>query len=164
MNDPSIPFKDVDTIEELASLRHSLNVNKVHDDKLSFGDKIADKMADIAGSWAFIISFAVVLIIWIAINTVLLLSHPFDPYPFILLNLVLSCVAAMQATVIMMSQNRQEKKDRIRSEQDYEVNLKAEILVEDIIARLKRIEENETLLSKTHQDILKALNDIKLKE
>ncbi len=146
---------EIDSIEELASLRHTINVNQLHNDKLSFGDKIADSLADVAGSWAFIISFISVLVIWIIINSIMLFTHPFDPYPFILLNLVLSCVAAIQAPVIMMSQNRQEKKDRIQSEQDYQVNLKAEILVEDIINRLKRLEENHFKMSEMQAEILK---------
>jgi uncharacterized membrane protein len=154
---PIKPVGEIDSIEELAALRHSLNVNKIHNDELSFGDRIADGMADVAGSWGFIISFVGVLIIWIIINTILLLTHPFDPYPFILLNLVLSCVAALQAPVIMMSQNRQEKKDRLRSEQDYQINLKAEILIEDIIGRLKRLEDNHKEFGKSQEEILKLL-------
>lgn len=92
------------------------------------GERISDKVAAFGGSWRFIISFTVVLIAWIIINSaVLILTKPFDPYPFILLNLILSCIAALQAPIIMMSQNRQEKKDRIRSENDYKINLKSEI-------------------------------------
>jgi uncharacterized membrane protein len=92
-----------------------------------FGDRLADKIAAFGGSWKFIIIFMAVLLIWILINTWLLLSKPFDPYPFILLNLILSCIAAVQAPVIMMSQNRQEAKDRLQSENDYVVNLKSEL-------------------------------------
>jgi len=93
-----------------------------------FGDKVADKVASFGGSWKFIISFSVILVGWIIINSlVIILAKPFDPFPFILLNLILSCVAAMQAPIIMMSQNRQEKKDRMRSENDYKINLKSEI-------------------------------------
>ena len=103
------------------------NINNTFVEKLKTGDKIADKVAKFGGSWAFIITFFAILTSWIIINSILLLGKPFDPYPFILLNLVLSCIAAIQAPVIMMSQNRQEAKDRIRSEGDYKVNLKAEI-------------------------------------
>jgi uncharacterized membrane protein len=85
------------SIEELAALRHSINVNDVHDEQLSLGDRIADRMADVAGSWAFIVSFLAVLMFWIVLNSIQLLSHTFDPFPYILLNLVLSCVAAIQA-------------------------------------------------------------------
>jgi uncharacterized membrane protein len=91
------------------------------------GDKISDKVASFGGSWKFIISFSLILVVWIIINSLVLLFKPFDPFPFILLNLILSCVAAMQAPIIMMSQNRQEKKDRLRSENDYKINLKSEI-------------------------------------
>ncbi len=95
---------------------------------LKIGDRISDKVAEFGGSWKFIISFSAMLVIWIIVNSlIILLAKPFDPYPFILLNLILSCVAAMQAPIIMMSQNRQEKKDRIRSENDYKINLKSEI-------------------------------------
>jgi uncharacterized membrane protein len=92
-----------------------------------FGDRLADNIAAFGGSWKFIIIFLAILLIWILINAWLLLSKPFDPYPFILLNLILSCIAAIQAPVIMMSQNRQEARDRLRSENDYVVNLKSEL-------------------------------------
>lgn len=134
---------EFNNIKELASARHSQNVNEVHNETLSFGDRVADKMAEFAGSWTFIITFGAILLIWIALNSVQLLFKPFDPFPFILLNLVLSCLAAIQAPVIMMSQNRQEEKDRIRGENDYQTNLKAEILIEEILQRLERIEENQ---------------------
>jgi len=94
---------------------------------LTFGDRLSDRLASFGGSWTFIMIFAFILIAWIAVNSFLILSRPFDPYPFILLNLVLSCLAAVQAPVIMMSQNRQEAKDRLRSQHDYLVNLKAEL-------------------------------------
>lgn len=93
----------------------------------TFGEKLSDKIASFGGSWSFIISFGFVLLIWIAFNSFAMTQARFDPYPFILLNLVLSSIAALQAPVIMMSQNRQEAKDRIRSQHDYMVNLKAEI-------------------------------------
>jgi uncharacterized membrane protein len=105
----------------------SENVNTEFDESLTLGEWVADAVARFGGSWRFIIIFTVVLIVWIAANSLVLLWRPFDPYPFILLNLVLSCLAALQAPVIMMSQNRQEAKDRLRSEHDYQVNLKAEL-------------------------------------
>jgi len=98
-----------------------------YDEDRSFGEIAADAVARFGGSWAFIISFLVVLMIWMAVNVTGYLTGTFDPYPFILLNLVLSCIAALQAPVIMMSQRRQEAKDRLRSENDYKVNLKAEL-------------------------------------
>lgn len=104
----------------------SSNINTAFKEQLTFGQKVADKIAEFGGSWNFILSFMGVMLLWIVINVVWL-SHPFDPFPFILLNLMLSCLAALQAPVIMMSQNRQEAKDRMRSEQDYRINLKAEL-------------------------------------
>ncbi|MBQ0832672.1 DUF1003 domain-containing protein [Marinobacter sp.] len=98
----------------------------------TFGERTADKVAKFGGSWTFILSFAVVLIAWITLNVVGLSAKPFDPYPFILLNLVLSCLAAMQAPVIMMSQGRQGTKDRLRAENDYRVNLKAELEIRQL--------------------------------
>ena len=105
----------------------SKNVTQDFDEKLPFGEKLSDKIAQFGGSWKFIIIFGLFLFIWMAINIVVLTLHPFDPYPFILLNLILSCIAAIQAPIIMMSQNRQEDKDRKRAMHDYQVNLKAEI-------------------------------------
>jgi uncharacterized membrane protein len=105
----------------------SSNVDAEFEKDLSLGEKMADGLATFGGSWAFIIIFGSILLIWIGLNSFLLLKKPFDPYPFILLNLVLSCLAAIQAPVIMMSQNRQEAKDRLRSQHDYQVNLKAEL-------------------------------------
>jgi uncharacterized membrane protein len=103
------------------------DVNTEFDKQLTIGQRIADRVAEFGGSWRFIIIFGVILLLWITGNSIALLLKPFDPYPFILLNLVLSCLAAMQAPIIMMSQNRQEAKDRLRAEHDYAVNLKAEL-------------------------------------
>ncbi len=103
------------------------NVDSQAQQHSSLGERISDHIAQFGGSWTFIITFFVILFAWIALNAGLLLSKPFDPYPFILMNLILSCVAAIQAPIIMMSQNRQETKDRMRSENDYQVNLKSEI-------------------------------------
>ncbi|MDO9256038.1 MAG: DUF1003 domain-containing protein [Bacteroidales bacterium] len=114
----------VDSINQNELITVDTNIS---DEPSKFGDRISDKVASFGGSWKFIISFSVLLVIWIIINSLVLLFKPFDPFPFILLNLILSCVAAMQAPIIMMSQNRQEKKDRIRSENDYKINLKSEI-------------------------------------
>ena len=107
-------------------------------EKYTLGQRAADAIAKFAGSWAFIFAFTGVLILWMVVNTILA-SKAFDPYPFILLNLVLSCVAAIQAPLIMMSQNRQEEKDRRRAENDYKVNLKTEIMIEDMHNKLNRI-------------------------
>lgn len=112
------------------------NLNTEFDQSLSFGERIADKVAEFGGSWRFIITFFVVIILWIAANTLYLLFQPFDPYPYILLNLALSLLAAVQAPVILMSQNRQESRDRLRAENDYQVNLKAELEVRTISEKL----------------------------
>ncbi len=113
-------------------------IQKIHD-RSTLGQRVADKVATFGGSWTFIISFGVFLVIWISINTFVLLNKGFDPYPFILLNLILSCIAAMQAPVIMMSQNRQEEKDRERSKQDYMINLKSELEIRILHEKLDHL-------------------------
>jgi uncharacterized membrane protein len=102
------------------------------DGELTIGQKVADAVSSFGGSWKFIISFSVFIFLWITINVFWFLNKGFDPYPFILLNLILSCIAAFQAPVIMMSQNRQEEKDRIRSKKDYAINLKAELEIRSL--------------------------------
>ncbi len=139
--------EEEDMFELLVHEKVSQDVNHIHVDRQSFGDRMADKLAGFAGSWKFIIGFIVVLLSWIAVNA-FLLSSPFDPFPFILLNLFLSCVAAIQAPVIMMSQNRQEEKDRLRAKNDYRVNLKSEIIIEDLHRRLDALMQNQELILK----------------
>ena len=145
---------DEEVINLLADSKISVNPGKGQG-KYTLGQKAADTIAKFAGSWAFIFSFTAVLILWMIVN-VLLAANAFDPYPFILLNLVLSCVAAIQAPLIMMSQNRQEEKDRRRAENDYKVNLKTEIMIEDlydkvniILAKQNAIEKYLNLKSKS---------------
>ncbi len=148
--------------EVLADIRHDMTdeevLNLLADSKVSvnpagekekytMGQRAADAIAKFAGSWAFIFSFTGVLILWMAVN-VLLAAKAFDPYPFILLNLVLSCVAAIQAPLIMMSQNRQEEKDRRRAENDYKVNLKTEIMIEDLYDKVTAILARQAALEK----------------
>ena len=116
-------------------------------EKYTLGQRAADAIAKFAGSWAFIFAFTGVLILWMVVNTILA-SNAFDPYPFILLNLVLSCVAAIQAPLIMMSQNRQEEKDRRRAENDYKVNLKTEIMIEDLHDKVNAILAKQSALEK----------------
>ena len=116
-------------------------------EKYTLGQRAADAIAKFAGSWAFIFAFTGVLILWMVVNTILA-SNAFDPYPFILLNLVLSCVAAIQAPLIMMSQNRQEEKDRRRAENDYKVNLKTEIMIEDLHYKVNAILAKQSALEK----------------
>ena len=109
----------------------------------SFGERLADRIADFGGSWTFITLFGCVILIWVLINTIFLLGRAFDPYPFILLNLFLSCLAALQAPVIMMSQNRQEARDRLRSENDYQVNLKAELEIRQLHEKLDHLLQHQ---------------------
>jgi uncharacterized membrane protein len=140
---------------ELSSLEHSVinslarhetlaeNVDAQFQKKLSLGERLADRIADFGGSWIFISLFGAFIVIWIVINTALLIMRPFDPYPFILLNLMLSCLAAVQAPIIMMSQNRQEARDRLRSESDYRVNLKAELEIRHLHEKLDHLLQHQ---------------------
>lgn len=114
------------------------NINAEFERKLTFGEKLSDKVAEFGGSWRFIIIFGIVLVLWITINSIALLKH-FDSFPYILLNLILSCIAAIQAPIIMMSQNRQEAKDRMRSEHDYRVNLKAELEIRHLHEKMDHL-------------------------
>ncbi len=106
---------------------------------LSFGQRLADRIASFGGSWAFICSFLAVMLVWITVNSLVLAVQPFDPYPFILLNLVLSCLAALQAPVIMMSQNRKEARDHVAAEHDYQVNLKAELEIRHLHQKIDHL-------------------------
>lgn len=148
--------------EVLEDIRHDMTdeevLNMLADSKISvspqnekgkstLGQRAADTIAQFAGSWAFIFSFTGVLILWMIVNAVLA-AKAFDPYPFILLNLVLSCVAAIQAPLIMMSQNRQEEKDRRRAENDYKVNLKTEIMIEDLYDKVNAILAKQSAMEK----------------
>lgn len=144
ISDVKHDMSNEDIISLLADSRISANPDK---EKYTFGQRAADKIAKFAGSWAFIFSFSALLILWM-VGNVILAKHAFDPYPFILLNLVLSCVAALQAPLIMMSQNRQEEKDRRRAENDYKVNLKTEIMIEDIHGKMNRILARQAILMK----------------
>lgn len=126
----SLEKQVVESLKEQELLAENINV--LYDKQLTLGERMADRLADFGGSWRFIVLFAAVLFLWVALNTSLLVMRPFDPYPFIFLNLILSCLAAIQAPVIMMSQNRQESKDRLRAEHDYRVNLKAELEIRSL--------------------------------
>jgi len=117
----------------------SSDLEKQFEKKLTFGERLSDRIAEFGGSWKFLISFGAVLLIWIAINGVILATHAFDPFPFILLNLILSCLAAVQAPVIMMSQNRAEARDRLRAENDYKINLKAELEIRHLHEKLDHL-------------------------
>ena len=150
--------------EVLKDIRHDMTdeevLNLLADSKISesptaekytLGQRAADAIAKFAGSWAFIFAFTGVLILWMVVNTILA-SNAFDPYPFILLNLVLSCVAAIQAPLIMMSQNRQEEKDRRRAENDYKVKRKPEIMIEDLYDKVNAILAKQSQLEKMMQE------------
>jgi len=131
---------DQEVIESLQ--QHEIlsnDLSKQFEKKLTFGERLSDHIAEFGGSWKFLITFGAVLLVWIVINGVLLVTHAFDPYPFILLNLILSCLAAVQAPIIMMSQNRAEARDRLRAENDYKVNLKAELEIRHLHEKLDHL-------------------------
>jgi len=152
--------KDLDEKDEEEILDLLLNspltvdVDKENDKNMTFGDKIADKISEIAGSWTFILCFCFFLILWMVINGVLLIDAV-DPYPFILLNLILSCIAALQAPIIMMSQNRQAKKDSIRNKNDYHIDLKSELILEQLYDHINEVLQNQ-------KKILSHLDDKKI--
>lgn len=137
-------FTDEELIQQLTMTEI---VENNSNEKTTFGQKAADAVAKFAGSWAFIFSFAAVMVIWMIVNVVLS-TKAFDAYPFILLNLVLSCIAAVQAPLIMMSQNRQEVKDRKRAENDYKINLKNELIIDDLHKKIELILENQKKILK----------------
>ncbi|HOO26655.1 MAG TPA: DUF1003 domain-containing protein [Clostridiales bacterium] len=150
-----------------ALLSESLAKNTVaeHETGLTRGQRAADAVARFAGSWGFILAFFVVMLFWIILNVYVLRleflrSKPFDPYPFILMNLVLSCVAAIQAPIIMMSQNRQEEKDRKRAENDFKINVKSEIIIEDIHRKLDSIISAQEQLRKKLDALEKSKDDV----
>ena len=140
---------EISTIEEqvIRSVKEnellSKNINTEFEQKLTFGERLADKISDFGGSWNFIVIFGCVLLLWVAVNSMILIWRPFDPYPFIFLNLVLSCLAAVQAPVILMSQNRQESRDRLRSEHDYLINLKAELEIRHLHEKIDHLLMNQ---------------------
>ena len=141
---------DREILDLLADSKISISPEK-EKEKYTLGQRAADSIAKFAGSWAFIFAFTGVLVVWMIVNTILA-AGAFDPYPFILLNLVLSCVAAIQAPLIMMSQNRQEEKDRRRAENDYKVNLKTEIMIEDLYDKVNAILAKQSALEKQLQN------------
>ena len=127
----------------------SIDVDKQEEAKMTFGDKVADKVSEVAGSWGFIIGFSLFLIFWIVLNTVILSGDSaIDEYPFILLNLLLSCIAALQAPIIMMSQNRQAAKDSLRNQNDYRTDLKSELILEELHDKMELILKNQKQIMK----------------
>ncbi|QDU80248.1 hypothetical protein Pla110_19720 [Polystyrenella longa] len=155
--------------EVVTSLREqedlSQNLNNEFAGKRTLGEQVSDHIAEVGGSWSFILTFGVLLVCWIAVNSAWIIANPFDPYPFILLNLALSCLAAIQAPVIMMSQKRQENKDRLQAEHDYRINLKTELEVRHIHAKLDLLltHQWERLLTiqQLQTDLIKEIADKK---
>jgi uncharacterized membrane protein len=163
-------IKEVGELTELENtVLTSLKGNNTLSDKISgeetqkitFGQNIADKVASFGGSWTFIISFGIFIFIWISLNVFWLINKGFDPYPFILLNLILSCLAALQAPVIMMSQNRQEEKDRERSKKDYMINLKSELEIRTLHEKIDHFIMGQQLeLLELQKVQIEMMNDI----
>lgn len=154
---------DLEKVEDQEQAMHlildqkvSENVNQLEEEQITWGQKVSDDVARVAGSWKFIIIFIVILIFWIVANSIALFSKNIDPYPFILLNLILSCIAALQAPIIMMSQNRQDTKDRIRSVNDYKVNLKAELIMEDLHKKVDAMILNQMEIKKVLDKMQKS--------
>lgn len=151
--------KVLDTINNSESL--SSKLQDTDDKQVSFGVKVADKVATFGGSWTFILSFTSFIALWILANTLLMSNKGFDPYPFILLNLILSCIAALQAPVIMMSQNRQEEKDRERAQNDYMINLKSELEIRTLHEKIDHLMMHQQQeLIEIQKVQIEMLNDI----
>ncbi|MBI2428580.1 MAG: DUF1003 domain-containing protein [Ignavibacteriales bacterium] len=143
---------------ELISSLASKNPNEEIEEDLSFGDRVSDKIAVFGGSWPFIFTFGGFMFVWITLNTIQAVSKPFDEYPFILLNLMLSTVAALQAPVIMMSQNRAQKKDRLKADLDYQVNVKSELMLQQLHKKMDRVLDEEL------SDLKKEIGQLKGKQ
>jgi len=142
----SLPKQERDFIHRILERKHiARNTNREFDNQLTLGQRVADKVAAFGGSWTFIIIFASILVVWVMLNTLVLpgINHAFDPYPYILLNLFLSMLAAIQAPIIMMSQNRQAAKDRLDAAHDYEVNVKAETEIAHLQEKLDKLSEKQ---------------------
>ena len=133
----------------------AVDIDKQEAQNLTFGEKLADKFSAIAGSWTFIFLFILFLIAWIVINAIVLKNDAIDPYPFILLNLVLSCIAAIQAPIIMMSQNREAKKDSLRNQNDYKTDLKSELILEDLHHKMETLINNQNRIINMYEKALK---------
>ena len=139
-----LPDDEREIVERFISRKHmARNVLQEFDRSLSFGERLADRVAEVGGSWTFIVVFLLVMGGWMAVNTALLRHEAFDPYPYILLNLALSCLAALQAPIIMMSQNRQADSDRAQAKNDYEVNVRAELEILQVHEKINAMRETE---------------------
>ena len=150
LNQDSALEDEDELLNMLVSSPIAVDVDKVTNENATFGDKVADKITEIAGSWGFIIGFTLFLIGWILLNVYAF--EKLDPYPFILLNLVLSCVAALQAPVIMMSQNRAAKRDSMRAQNDYKTDLKSELILEELHDKMDKIVSNQDKIIKMLQE------------
>ena len=150
-------------IHELIRGKRSLDINKELSKTLTLGERMADKIAKFAGSWAFLIYFSFVIVVWAIVNSRLILNKPIDPFPYVFLNLILGCIASIQAPIIMMSQNRESQKDRLRSENDYLINLKSEIILEDLHMKIDEIIREQGLLKKELGDIMMEIDKTNLK-
>lgn len=148
-------------IHELLKDRRSLNINIELSKRLTAGQKAADKMAEFAGSWKFIIVFMALVLTWGIVNTKWVLERPFDPYPYVFLNLVLACIASIQAPVIMMSQNREAQKDRLRAENEYLINMKSEIILEDLHLKIDNIIQRQRLLEDELENIISLMGALR---
>ena len=150
-----LPERERRVISQIAKRVHiSQNINRAFDEKLALGQRLADRVSAFGGSWTFIILFGVVLVVWVLLNSFVLAQSQdaFDPYPYVFLNLILSMLAALQAPVIMMSQNRQDSKDRVRADLDYQVNLKSEIEIMELHRKVDRMKDEMV-------DLLVAVRD-----
>lgn len=136
----------------------AVDVEKQEESSLTFGEKLADKLSAIAGSWTFILIFSLFLVFWIVLNSILLKEKAVDAYPFILLNLLLSCLAAFQAPIIMMSQNRQAKKDSLRNQNDYYTDVKSELIIEELHDKIDEILKNQKEIKKYLEQLEKEKN------
>ncbi|HRS22082.1 MAG TPA: DUF1003 domain-containing protein [Clostridia bacterium] len=154
-------------IHELIRGKRSLDINKELSKTLTVGERMADKIARFAGSWSFLFFFGVVIIAWAVLNSKYLFDKPIDPFPYVFLNLILGCIASIQAPIIMMSQNREAQKDRLRSENEYLINLKSEIILEDLHMKIDEIiRENKTLkreLDNIKMEVEKSNSNIQLR-
>jgi len=148
--------KRLQLTNELITSLASKNPNEEIEEKLTVGDRIADKIAEFGGSWRFILSFGAFMFLWIGINVVQFLVKPFDEYPFTFLNLMLSTVAALQAPVIMMSQNRAQKKDRLKADLDYQVNIKSELMLQQLHKKMDQLVDDDIRPMRVELDALKA--------
>jgi uncharacterized membrane protein len=140
-------------IHELIKGKRSLNINKELCKTLTLGERMADKIAKFAGSWSFLTLFGCVVLTWAIVNSRLVFDKPLDPFPYVFLNLILGCIASIQAPIIMMSQNRESQKDRLRTENDYLINLKSEIILEDLHIKIDDIIREQGQMKKELSDI-----------